>query len=108
MNHVMKTKSYYITLVYSLLIASCVFFIGLTANWHSLASAGLSIALMIYFLWIAVKKFRERNLPISYDFKRVVAGVALMLLIAGILIFAGTTLQHKPLTQTQKEKAIIK
>lgn len=108
MNHVMKPKSYYITLVYSLLIASCVFFIGFTANWHSLSSASFSIILIIYFLWIAIKKFKERNLPICYDFKRVAGAIGLMLLMAAILIFAGTILQNKPLTQSQKERAIIK
>jgi predicted PurR-regulated permease PerM len=104
----MKTKSYYITLLYSILIASLVFFIGLTANWHSLSSAIFSMVLMAYFLWIAIKKFKERKLDVVYDMKRVVAAVALMLLIAAILIFAGTVLQDKPLTQSQKERAIIK
>jgi predicted PurR-regulated permease PerM len=104
----MKTKSYYITLMYSILIASLVFFIGFTANWHSLSSAIFSIVLMTYFLWIAIKKFKERKEDVVYDMKRVAAAVALMLIIAAILIFAGTVLQDKPLTQSQKERAIIK
>jgi hypothetical protein len=85
-----------------------VFFIGFIANWHPFASASFSIVLMIYFLWMAIKKFKERNLNVFYDFKRMATGIALMLLMAAILIFAGTILQKKPLTPAQKERLIIK
>ena len=104
----MKPRSYYVTVFYSLFIAALVCLIGLTANWHSLSSASFSIVLMIYFLWMALKKFRERKLNVVYDIKRVSAAIGLMLLMAAILIFAGTILQKKPLTQTQKERLIIK
>ena len=104
----MKSKSYYVNLLSSLFIAALVFFIGFTANWHLLSSAVFSIVLMIYFLWLAIKKFKERNQEIIVDSKRVLAGIGLMLLIAGILIFIGTTFKEKPLTQAQKERLIVK
>ncbi len=104
----MKSKSYFINVFYSLFLAAIVFLIGFTSNWHSLPSYGFSIVLMIYFSWQALKKFKERNDDIIFDYKRVFAAIGLMLLIAGILIFMGTIFKEKPLTQAQKERLIVK
>ena len=104
----MKSKSYYFTVLFSLFLAATVFLIGFTTNWHSLPNYGFSIVLMIYFSWQAIKKFKERDQSIIFDTKRVFTAIALMLLMAGILIFAGTILKPKPLTQTQKERLIVK
>lgn len=104
----MKSKSYYFTVLFSLFLAAIVFLIGFTTNWHSLPSYGFSIVLMIYFSWQAIKKFKERNQEIIVDSKRVFAGIGLMLLIAGILIFIGTTFKEKPLPPAQKERLIVK
>ena len=86
----MMAKSYYINVLSSLFLAALVFFIGLTANWHLLSSSIFSIVLMIYFLWLAIKKFKERNQEIIFDYKKVLATIGLMLLILGILIFIAT------------------
>ena len=63
---------------------------------------------MIYFSWQAIRKFTRRNQEFIVDSKRVFAGIGLMLLIAGILIFIGTTFKEKPLTPAQKERLIVK
>ncbi|MFS8082778.1 MAG: hypothetical protein ACMG51_04945 [Ginsengibacter sp.] len=104
----MKSKSYYITVVYSLFLASFVFLIGFTTNWHLLSNIIFSIVFMIFVSWQAVKKFKERNLDIVFDNKRVLTAVAIVLLMAGITIFAVKALQPKHLTQTQKERLIVK
>ncbi|MFS8082777.1 MAG: hypothetical protein ACMG51_04940 [Ginsengibacter sp.] len=103
----MKSKSYYITVLFSLFLAAIIFLIDFTTNWHS-SGAVFSVLLMIYLSWQAIKKFKERNDDILFNYKRLFAGISLMLLIAGILIFAGTILKPKPRTQTQKERLIVK
>ena len=103
----MKSKSYYITVLFILFLAAIVFLIGFTTNWHS-PGAVFSVLLMIYLSWQAIKKFKERNDDILFDYKRLFAGIGLILLIAGILIFIGTIFKEKPLTIPQKERLIVK
>ena len=63
---------------------------------------------MIYFSWHAIKKFKQRNDDIIFDYKWFFEVIGLMLLIAGTLMFIETTLKEKPLTQAQKERLIVK
>ncbi|MBS1736660.1 MAG: hypothetical protein JSS98_08685 [Bacteroidetes bacterium] len=104
----MKSRHYYITILSALFLFAFVIFIAFTTNWHHLNSAALSVVFIIYFSWQAIKKYKERNQKIVYDYRRILAALGLALLMAGLLIFAGTILKSKPLTPAQKEKLIVK
>ena len=104
----MKSKTNYINVVYSLFLASFIILIGFSTNWNLLSSAIFSIVFMIYFSWQAIKKFKQRNEDIIFDYKWFFAVIGLMLLIAGTVMFIGTTFKGKPVTKHQKERLIVK